>query len=216
MSRKGKSPKPPAGAGRFSYEGLDRVMHEKARLGILASLAAHDGGLLFNDLKPEHIVFVTNYLATPLPLCTANARLMDFGGATIAATVTNDLTAPISGKGVMGNKGGLFLILETLFWTLALTAASHEDRARTDITTWKQRVQKREVPELATPEYAWLYRLKGYERGHRAEVQRATGLLFPGSLKGVPSQGRSKRTWDMAKDSIGLVYTHVIEAILEQ
>ncbi len=40
-----------ANAGRFSYEGLDRVMHEKARLGILASLAANAGGLLFNDLK---------------------------------------------------------------------------------------------------------------------------------------------------------------------
>ena len=38
-------------AGRFSYEGLDRVMHEKARLGILASLAGNTGGLLFNDLK---------------------------------------------------------------------------------------------------------------------------------------------------------------------
>jgi DNA-binding MarR family transcriptional regulator len=37
--------------GRFSYEGLDRVIHEKARLGILASLAAHGHGLLFNDLK---------------------------------------------------------------------------------------------------------------------------------------------------------------------
>ena len=41
----------PASVGRFSYAGLDRVMHEKARLGILASLAAHAGGLLFNDLK---------------------------------------------------------------------------------------------------------------------------------------------------------------------
>lgn len=41
----------PEGSGRFSYQGLDRVMHEKARLGILASLAAHDAGLLFNDLK---------------------------------------------------------------------------------------------------------------------------------------------------------------------
>ena len=51
MTRKRKTKKPPAGAGRFSYEGLDRVMHEKARLGILASLAAHDDGLLFNDLK---------------------------------------------------------------------------------------------------------------------------------------------------------------------
>jgi DNA-binding MarR family transcriptional regulator len=38
-------------AGRFSYEGLDRVMHEKARLGILASLAANSDGLLFSDLK---------------------------------------------------------------------------------------------------------------------------------------------------------------------
>lgn len=41
----------PAGDGRFAYDGLDRVMHEKARLGILASLAANAGGLLFNDLK---------------------------------------------------------------------------------------------------------------------------------------------------------------------
>ena len=37
--------------GRFSYDGLDRVIHEKARLGILASLVAHGDGLLFNDLK---------------------------------------------------------------------------------------------------------------------------------------------------------------------
>ena len=41
----------PAVEGRFCYEGLDRVLHEKARLGILASLAAHAEGLLFNDLK---------------------------------------------------------------------------------------------------------------------------------------------------------------------
>ena len=51
MTRKRRTQRPPAGAGRFSYEGLDRVIHEKARLGILASLATHDGGLLFNDLK---------------------------------------------------------------------------------------------------------------------------------------------------------------------
>jgi DNA-binding MarR family transcriptional regulator len=37
--------------GRFSYRGLDRVLHEKARLGILASLASHADGVLFNDLK---------------------------------------------------------------------------------------------------------------------------------------------------------------------
>ena len=43
--------KTPVRAGQFSYDGLDRVMHEKARLGILASLAANAAGLLFNDLK---------------------------------------------------------------------------------------------------------------------------------------------------------------------
>ncbi len=37
--------------GRFAYGGLERVIHERARLSILASLAAHDGGLLFNELK---------------------------------------------------------------------------------------------------------------------------------------------------------------------
>ncbi len=38
-------------AGRFSYQGLHRVIHEKARLGTLAALAANPEGLLFNDLK---------------------------------------------------------------------------------------------------------------------------------------------------------------------
>jgi DNA-binding MarR family transcriptional regulator len=37
--------------GRFAYEGLDRVIHEKARLSIVTSLATHPGGLIFNDLK---------------------------------------------------------------------------------------------------------------------------------------------------------------------
>jgi DNA-binding MarR family transcriptional regulator len=37
--------------GRFAYEGLDRIMHEKARLGILTSLLTHSEGLLFADLK---------------------------------------------------------------------------------------------------------------------------------------------------------------------
>ena len=37
--------------GRYAYEGLDRVLHEKARLGIVTSLAARSEGLLFTDLK---------------------------------------------------------------------------------------------------------------------------------------------------------------------
>ena len=40
-----------AGTGRFAYTGLDRVLHEKARLGILTSLVAHPDGLKFGDLR---------------------------------------------------------------------------------------------------------------------------------------------------------------------
>lgn len=38
-------------SGRFAYDGLDRVIHEKARLGILTSLLTHTNGLSFNELK---------------------------------------------------------------------------------------------------------------------------------------------------------------------
>lgn len=38
-------------SGRYAYDGLDRVIHEKARLGILTSLVGRPDGLLFNDLK---------------------------------------------------------------------------------------------------------------------------------------------------------------------
>ena len=37
--------------GRYAFAGLERVMHEKARLGILTSLAARHDGLVFTDLK---------------------------------------------------------------------------------------------------------------------------------------------------------------------
>jgi DNA-binding MarR family transcriptional regulator len=40
-----------APSGRFAYDGLDRIIHEKARLSIITSLATHAQGLLFNDLK---------------------------------------------------------------------------------------------------------------------------------------------------------------------
>ena len=35
----------------FAYDGLDRVIHEKARLGLLTSLMAAPKGLAFGDLK---------------------------------------------------------------------------------------------------------------------------------------------------------------------
>ena len=48
MSKRKKATDHP---GRFAYDGLDRMIHEKARLGIVTSLASHPQGLLFNDLK---------------------------------------------------------------------------------------------------------------------------------------------------------------------
>jgi DNA-binding HxlR family transcriptional regulator len=39
------------GKAPFAYDGLDRAIHEKARLGVLTSLMAHPGGLAFVDLK---------------------------------------------------------------------------------------------------------------------------------------------------------------------
>ncbi len=38
-------------SGRYAYEGLERVMHEKARLGIMTTLLARPEGVLFTDLK---------------------------------------------------------------------------------------------------------------------------------------------------------------------
>jgi DNA-binding transcriptional ArsR family regulator len=35
----------------FAFEGLERIFHEKARLGILTSLAGHPKGLSFTELK---------------------------------------------------------------------------------------------------------------------------------------------------------------------
>jgi DNA-binding MarR family transcriptional regulator len=49
MSR--DSSKDPKESARFAYEGLDRLLHERARLSILTSLASHADGLVFNDLK---------------------------------------------------------------------------------------------------------------------------------------------------------------------
>lgn len=40
-----------SGEGRFAYEGLDRVIHEHARLSILTSLITNPKPLTFGDLK---------------------------------------------------------------------------------------------------------------------------------------------------------------------
>ncbi len=41
----------PKSEGRFAYEGLDRVIHERARLSVLTCLVTNPRGLTFGDLK---------------------------------------------------------------------------------------------------------------------------------------------------------------------
>jgi DNA-binding MarR family transcriptional regulator len=45
------SVKPQREEARFAYAGLDRVIHERARLSVLTSLISNPKGLTFNDLK---------------------------------------------------------------------------------------------------------------------------------------------------------------------
>jgi DNA-binding HxlR family transcriptional regulator len=45
-----RKPKPASGP-RFAYDGLDRVIHERARLSLLTSLITQPKGLSFSELK---------------------------------------------------------------------------------------------------------------------------------------------------------------------
>jgi DNA-binding transcriptional ArsR family regulator len=38
-------------APRYAYDGLDRVIHERARLSVMTSLVTHTGALTFGELK---------------------------------------------------------------------------------------------------------------------------------------------------------------------
>jgi DNA-binding MarR family transcriptional regulator len=51
MKRNIQVPDERASEGRFAYEGLDRVIHERARLSVLTSLITNPRGLTFGDLK---------------------------------------------------------------------------------------------------------------------------------------------------------------------
>lgn len=42
---------PLRGGPRFAYDGLNRVIHERARLSLLTSLMTHSKGLTFAELK---------------------------------------------------------------------------------------------------------------------------------------------------------------------
>jgi DNA-binding transcriptional ArsR family regulator len=45
------TPKAETDRGRFAFEELNRTIHERARLGIMSSLAANSDGLSFPDLR---------------------------------------------------------------------------------------------------------------------------------------------------------------------
>jgi DNA-binding transcriptional ArsR family regulator len=51
MKRNFQGPEERASEGRFAYEGLDRVIHERARLSVLTSLITNPKGVTFGDLK---------------------------------------------------------------------------------------------------------------------------------------------------------------------
>jgi DNA-binding MarR family transcriptional regulator len=68
-------------AGRYAYGGLDRVMHEKARLGILTSLVTHRQGLRFNELKTLCALTDGNLNRHLQPLQEAGLIDLNKGGA---------------------------------------------------------------------------------------------------------------------------------------
>ncbi len=41
----------PAEQGQYAFDGLDRALHEKGRLGILTSLLSRQNGLVFGELR---------------------------------------------------------------------------------------------------------------------------------------------------------------------
>jgi len=65
----------PKTSGRFAYGRLERVIHEKARLSIMASLAAHGEGVLFTDLK-ELCALTDGNLSRHLQMLT-DAKLVE-------------------------------------------------------------------------------------------------------------------------------------------
>ncbi len=81
-------------AGRYAYQGLDRMIHEHARLSVLTSLITHSHGLTFSALRElcaltdgnlsRHLqvleeaglvsLFKSSDLHRPVTLCRVTAR----------------------------------------------------------------------------------------------------------------------------------------------
>ena len=105
-----KKPTPPAPTGRYAYDGLDRVLHEKARLGIMTSLVTRPTGLSFNDLKQACASAATNqdmqelscgrlqiqhFLASLLLMCIVQlSRCVQFGKQGPYIGVFHEMSSP--------------------------------------------------------------------------------------------------------------------------
>lgn len=108
----------------FAYDGLDRVMHEKARLGVLTSLMSHPKGLAFGTLRDlcgltdgnlsRHLqiledaglveILKTFKHSRPLTTCrlTANGRKRFLDYLSVLERVVRD-AAPAKGEGQAGS-----------------------------------------------------------------------------------------------------------------
>lgn len=115
----------PDGVGRFAYEGLDSLFHEKARLGIITSLVTHPNGLVFTELKElcaltdgnlsRHLqalkdaglveVWKGSHNRRPQTLCRLTAkgkqRFLDYI-AVLESVVTDALSQPVATTRVGG------------------------------------------------------------------------------------------------------------------
>ena len=102
----------------FAYSGLDRVMHERARLGVLTSLLAHPKGLSFamlrklcgltdgnlsrhlEVLETAKLIEITKTAADARPqsLCriTANGRRRFLSYLSVLEQVLLDAAAPVA------------------------------------------------------------------------------------------------------------------------
>lgn len=109
----------------FAYEGLDRVMHERARLGVLTSLLAHPKGLSFPTLR-KLCGLTDGNLSRHLEVLET-ARLIE-----ITRTVTDARSQTICRITTSGRKRflGYLAVLERVLLDAAAPAATDDGRAR--------------------------------------------------------------------------------------
>ena len=110
MNKMTPSSKPKPHAGRFAYQGLDRVIHERARLSILTSLIANKRGLLFGDLKrlcalsdgnlSRHLQVLVEAARQLHPGCSGTSPSISGTASTLTACFVTPTTTTSGGRSV--------------------------------------------------------------------------------------------------------------------